>query len=61
MLAVGTLRTRRWTSGDGERRHAMSLVVDEIGPTLRWATTAITRTGATDPVGIAGEDDDPPM
>ena len=38
MLAVGTLRTRRWTSGDGERRHAMSLVVDEIGPTLRWAT-----------------------
>lgn len=38
VLAVGTLRTRRWTSADGERRQAMSLVVDEIGPTLRWAT-----------------------
>jgi len=61
VLAVGTLRTRRWTSAEGERRQAMSLVVEEIGPTLRWATTTVTRTGATDAGETAGEDDQPPM
>jgi len=61
VLAVGTLRTRRWTSAEGERRQAMSLVVDEIGPTLRWATTTVTRTGTIDAGETAGEDDQPPM
>lgn len=59
VLAVGTLRTRRWTSGDGERRQAMNLVIDEIGPTLRWATTQVTRTSADDAEDGAEVDDAP--
>ena len=45
-IAVGTFRTRTWTS-DGEDRSALEIVAEEVGPSLRWATTQITRSTAT--------------
>ena len=43
-IAVGTFRTRTWSSAEGEGRSALEIVADEIGPSLRWATTEVTRT-----------------
>ena len=42
-IAVGAVRTRTWTTTDGEDRTSLEIVADEIGPSLRWATTEITR------------------
>ena len=43
-IAVGVFRTRSWTGAEGEERSALEIVAEEIGPSLRWATTQITRT-----------------
>ena len=42
-IAVGIFRTRTWTSAEGEERSALEIVADEIGRSLRWATTKVTR------------------
>jgi single-strand DNA-binding protein len=44
--AVGSPRTRTWTTSEGEDRSILEIVADEIGPSLRWATTEVTRTTA---------------
>lgn len=44
VVAVGRLQQREWETRDGERRTVIEMHVDEIGPTLRWATATVTRT-----------------
>ena len=44
--AFGSPRIRTWTTGEGEDRSILEIVADEIGPSLRWATTEVTRTAA---------------
>jgi len=46
VLAVGNLRRSRYTTADGEHRTVLELelVIDEISPTLRHATTTATVT-----------------
>jgi single-strand DNA-binding protein len=54
VLAVGRLEQRDWETRDGERRSSLELVVDEIGPALRYATAQVTkaaRVETTAPVG----------
>src|SRR5947207_8998623 len=52
VLVVGRLRQSRWEDKDtGEKRQAYGLDVDEVGPSLRWATAKVqkmTRTRAGD-------------
>lgn len=43
VIATGTLRQRNWESQQGERRSRVEMTVDEVGPTLRWATAKVTR------------------
>jgi len=38
VLVTGRLRQRHWTTDDGEKRSAFQLDVDDVGPSLRWAT-----------------------
>jgi single-strand DNA-binding protein len=38
VLIVGTLRTRTWEGQDGQKRLDLEVNVDEIGPSLQWAT-----------------------
>jgi single-strand DNA-binding protein len=45
MIAIGTFRTRAWTAGDGEEHTKLEILADEVGPSLRWATTEVTKTG----------------
>lgn len=42
VIATGKLRQRSWEK-DGERRTSIELEVDEIGPSLRYATAKVTR------------------
>jgi single-strand DNA-binding protein len=42
-VAVGTFRTRTWSTAEGEDRSALEIVADEIGASLRWATQ-VTKT-----------------
>lgn len=42
VIAVGRLRQSTWEK-DGEKRTSIDLDVDEIGPSLRWATARVTR------------------
>jgi len=40
---TGRLRLTRWETPEGEKRSAYGLDVDEIGPSLRWATAKVNR------------------
>jgi len=43
VVVVGRLRLSRWETDDGEKRSAYGLEVDEVGPSLRFATAKVTR------------------
>lgn len=48
VVVVGRLRLSRWETDEGEKRSAYGLDVDEIGPSLRFATAQVrkmTRSG----------------
>jgi single-strand DNA-binding protein len=44
VLATGRLKQRSYETKEGEKRTSMELEVDEIGPSLRYATAQVTRT-----------------
>jgi single-strand DNA-binding protein len=51
VVVVGRLRLSRWETEEGEKRSMYGLDVDEIGPSLRFATASVkkmTRTRAGD-------------
>ena len=43
VIVTGSFRTRAWTDADGGEHTRLEVLADEIGPSLRWATTAVTR------------------
>lgn len=53
VIATGRLKQRSYETREGEKRTSIELEVDEIGPSLRYATAAVTRaasgTGGTTP------------
>lgn len=70
VVVAGRVKTESWESRDGDKRSAPALILDSIGPSLRWATAKVskaTRSGATAaataaPAGqTAAYDDDPPF
>jgi single-strand DNA-binding protein len=44
VMVMGRLEQRSWETEEGEKRTVIDLIVDEIGPSLRWATCQIERT-----------------
>jgi single-strand DNA-binding protein len=40
---VGRLQQRAWTAEDGSARSTVEVVAEELGQSLRWATTTTTR------------------
>lgn len=44
VIARGTLKQRSFETKDGDKRTVFELEVDEIGPTLRFATAKVNRT-----------------
>ena len=46
VIVAGSFRTRAWTDADGGEHTRLEVRAEEIGPSLRWATTTVTKTGA---------------
>ena len=44
VVAQGRLKSRSYQTKEGEKRTVMELEVDEIGPSLRYASAKVTRT-----------------
>jgi single-strand DNA-binding protein len=43
VVVLGRLQQRSWTAEDGSTRSVAEVVAEELGPSLRWATTTTTR------------------
>jgi single-strand DNA-binding protein len=43
VVASGVLKQRSYETREGEKRTSIELEVDEIGPSLRYATAQVTR------------------
>lgn len=54
VIAQGRLRSRSYDTKEGERRTVMELEVDEIGPSLRFASAKVMRTARGNGEGAAG-------
>jgi len=68
VIVTGRLEQREYTTRDGDKRTAIEVVADELGPSLRWATAQVERQsgqggggnrGAN--AGAANRGDDPYM
>ena len=44
VVVTGRLEQSEYTSREGEKRTAIDVVADDIGPSLRWATATVVRT-----------------
>ena len=44
VIVTGQLEQRSWETQEGDRRSIVEIRIDEIGPSLRWATATVTRT-----------------
>lgn len=54
VIAQGRLRSRAYDTKEGDRRTVMELEIDEIGPSLRFASAKVTRTQRGNGEGAAG-------
>jgi single-strand DNA-binding protein len=62
VIASGRLKQRSYETKEGEKRTSMELEIDEIGPSLRYATASVTRAQSSGPRGGApavGGNDEP--
>lgn len=55
VIASGRLRQRSYQDKQGNNRTAIELEVDEIGPSLRYATASVTRATANGQGGTPGQ------
>jgi single-strand DNA-binding protein len=57
VIASGRLRQRSYETKEGEKRTSIELEVDEIGPSLRYATASVTRVAGSRQGGAVAADD----
>ena len=51
IIVSGRLEQRSWETDQGEKRSVVEVQIDEIGPSLRWATATVNRTQRSDDWG----------
>lgn len=56
VIVTGRLEQRTWETQEGDKRSIIEIRIDDIGPSLRWATASVTRT----PRSGGGDDWDAP-
>jgi single-strand DNA-binding protein len=54
VIVSGRLEQREYQNREGEKRTAIEINADEIGPSLRWATASVERTPRNDGAGGNG-------
>ncbi|WP_168625963.1 MULTISPECIES: single-stranded DNA-binding protein [unclassified Cryobacterium] len=57
VIAQGRLKQRSYETKEGEKRTSLELEVDEIGPSLRYATAQLTRTSGGGGARSTGADE----
>jgi single-strand DNA-binding protein len=60
VIVVGRLEQRSWETQEGEKRSVVEIAIDEIGPSLRWATASVTRTSRSSGSDFGGASAPPP-
>jgi single-strand DNA-binding protein len=59
VIVTGRLRQRSYETREGEKRTVIELEVDEIGPSLRYATAKVQKMTRSGGGGFGGSFDDP--
>ena len=59
VIVTGRLRQRSFETKEGEKRTVVELEVDEVGPSLRYATATVNRLSRS--VGQTQHTDEPPV
>jgi single-strand DNA-binding protein len=54
VIAQGRFEEREYTDKEGQPKKVWDMTVDEIGPSLRWATAQVMRTERTKAEAIGG-------
>lgn len=44
VIVTGRLEQRTWETDQGEKRSVVEVQIDEVGPSLRWATASVNKT-----------------
>ncbi|HEX9866339.1 MAG TPA: single-stranded DNA-binding protein [Acidimicrobiia bacterium] len=44
VIVTGRLEQRSWETPEGDKRSVVEIQIDEIGPSLRWATASVNKT-----------------
>ena len=44
VIISGSLEQRSWETPEGDKRSVVELRIDDIGPSLRWATASVNKT-----------------
>ncbi len=44
VIVTGSLEQRTWETQEGDKRSVVEVRIDEIGPSIRWATANVTKT-----------------
>jgi len=56
VIATGRLKQRSYETKEGEKRTAIELEVDEIGPSLRYATATVSRAASSGRGGAVSDE-----
>ena len=47
VIVTGRLEQRSWENNEGEKRSTIEVRIDDVGPSVRWATATVTKTPRT--------------
>ena len=57
VIVTGNAASEEWETRDGEKRRSMKVTVDDIAPSLRWASVKVMRAERSSTNPAAGADD----
>jgi single-strand DNA-binding protein len=60
VIVTGRLEQRSWETQEGDKRSIIEVSIDEVGPSLRWATANVNRTAKTGGGDFGGGGQVPP-
>jgi single-strand DNA-binding protein len=55
VMVTGRLQESKWEDNDGGKRSRIEIQVDEVGPTLRWATATVQKSQRSSGGGQGGQ------
>ena len=55
VVVVGRLQEQRWEDQEGGKRSRIEIQVDEVGPSLRWATASVQKSNRSSGQAAGGQ------